>query len=124
MRVREEVRIYALDENTNKKEDTKFSNAAGNAVTPFYAKDALSVSIFSKSRKNLDKIGAVLMVLTAFQGLVVGPLLSDDARSLSDKIVLGGFGVGFVLAIIPNSKTYYFQQPKNKTERLWRMSEN
>ncbi len=123
MRVREEIRIYALDENTNKKEETKYGNVENKPVTPFLAKDALSISVFPKARKNLNKIGIVFMMLSTLQGLVVGPLLSDDARGLSDKIVLGSFGVGFVLAVLPDSKTFYFKQPKDKTERLWLISE-
>lgn len=82
----------------------------------------LAVVKYRKRRKTFKQVGSLLIVLSVVQGLAIGPSLNDDARSVSDVITLGAFGVGLTLLALPDQKTYYFEQPPNKKKvRLWRL---
>ncbi|MEZ4962797.1 MAG: hypothetical protein R2830_23430 [Saprospiraceae bacterium] len=100
---------------------TKYKYLSAKIKTPVPLLDLKSVTIYHQTGKDLDILGGLMMFFSAVHGLVVAPFLSDDARNVSDKIVWGGLGAGFVMTLFPNKKTYYLQQPKGKQEELWRI---
>lgn len=83
--------------------------------------NVLSISKISESRKDLKMAGWVFMLLAGTHAVFTAPLFNGNARKVSDYITWGTFGAGFIMAIVPATKTYHFQQPKSGNERLWKI---
>ncbi|MEK7257152.1 MAG: hypothetical protein AAB316_20520 [Bacteroidota bacterium] len=118
----EHVRTCKDENGVNKKVETIHVHRSGEFVTAVPLKNLKSVTRHSRSSEGLTNMGGILMLLTIFQGMVVAPLLDDDARRVSDKIMVGGFGLGLTLVALPKKRTWHFEQPKGKVKRLWRLA--
>jgi hypothetical protein len=102
----------------------KYGSAEGKKfLLTLDTKSLKSISYRHKGRKGLGGAGGVMMLLASANQLFVSPFISPEARKTSDKITLTTFGVGLAFAIMNYSKTYYFQQPKEGEEEIWRISE-
>ena len=122
MQIEEYKRIFYEEGGVAKSEQVKYHYDHAPVDSRLLGKSPIAITKIRKSFENLEDAGGVLMLLAAFQGLGAGPLLSHKARRVSDKIVLGGLGVGLTLVLLPNKKTYYLEQPrKGKRKKLWRI---
>lgn len=122
MVIEEYQRVYFDEGNIAKKETVEYHYADLEISTTLFANDIISISQKSKSRENRFNFGATLLLLSAIQGLVVSPFLSDKSKKVSEKFVFGGLGLGIVLMVLPQERTYYFKPPQNgKKKKLWQI---
>jgi hypothetical protein len=70
---------------------------------------------------NVSNVGTSFILLAIVSNIFIAPHL----KSPNDKVFRNaGFiamGVGLSIAIIPNEKKYYLEQPKGKKKRLWQL---
>lgn len=92
---------------------TNFRFTKSKTYTTIPNNSVIQITRHYKSRRKLDKIGGVLMLLAGAEAILVGPLLRKDVRRINDLAVLGAVGAGFVLVRLPNKKTY-------STRFLWK----
>ena len=86
-------------------------------------KNFTSITEIKSGLRQLNGIGAILMLASLAQGLVVSPLLQDNVRKNGDKIMWGMLGTGLVFAILPSTNTYYLKHPNNGKKRtLWQLA--
>ena len=86
--------------------------------------DLQAILIYSKGKASLDNLGGILMVVAGLQALAINPLIDGKNRKTADRIVGGVFAVGFTMAILPNKRTYHFEQPSGDKQPLWRLKSN
>ncbi|MCF8244373.1 MAG: hypothetical protein K9J37_00485 [Saprospiraceae bacterium] len=80
-----------------------------------------AVTVFPKSRETLRNTGYTLLLVTTIQSLVINPFLDGKNRRIGNAAAATGFLTGLVFSILPNKKTYYFEQPPGSPKRLWRL---
>ncbi|MBL7815439.1 MAG: hypothetical protein JNL70_10520 [Saprospiraceae bacterium] len=105
-----------------KRIETEYRYRKSELETTVLTNHVFSISREMSFRKSLDETGVILMFVSVIQSLAVTPFLKENARKTSGIIALGTFSTGLTLALIPNEKTYYLKQVKNKSKKtLWRI---
>ena len=124
MELKSEERYFAQDTNFFKTIQTYYSqsdkeNTYQSAAVTIPLKVALSLEKSHLGMRDVNNAGGVLIVLAIINQLIVSPLYDAESRKTSDKISYGTFGLGLILALLPNHKTYHIQQPKEGGKSLW-----
>ncbi len=91
------------------------------APTPVPIGNLQAVFVYSKGKSALDNLGGAMMLVAGFQALVINPLMEGKKRKTADKIVGSVFAIGFTMAVLPNKRTYYLEQPSGEPKPLWRL---
>ena len=124
MELASEERYFAQDTNFFKTIQTYYSqsdkkNTYQSVAVTIPLKVALSLERSHLGMGDANNAGYVLMLLAVVNQFLVSPLYDADVRKTSDKISYGTFGLGLILALLPNHKTYHIQQPKEGGKSLW-----
>ena len=124
MELTSEERYFAQDTDFFKTIRTDYAisnekNTYRNPTVTIPLKVALSVEKSYLHTQETNNAGGVLIVLAIINQLFVSPLYDAESRKTSDKISYGTFGLGLILALLPNHKTYHIQQPKEGGKSLW-----
>lgn len=120
MFVQEEMIIYRETNGVFKKVETRYSYPNKEIYTDIDLQTALSLTKYLDPSDGRKSIGALIMGLALLQSFAISPFLSGKARDASDKVVWGGAGIGLIMMILPDKKTWHLQQPEGKNKRLWK----
>jgi hypothetical protein len=115
-----ESRYYADEQGVYKLVSTNYCCPPDqNAIVTFPTAEAFYVR--KHKSEVLQGVGGLLLVLALAHSVGTAPLLTPEARSVSDKVVGAGFAVGLGLAVLPRSKTYHLAGSKKEGGKRWRI---
>jgi hypothetical protein len=89
-------RRYYENENLARQEIDKYHYHKEPVSTKIGIGDAESITKYHRNKKTLEGIGAVLMLFSVAQALILNPLLPQKKWGAKEAIALGGFGAGAV----------------------------
>ncbi len=69
----------------------------------------------------LRGVGGLVLMATFLHSVATAPMLNNDARRTSDKIVLGGAVLGLGLVILPRKKSYHLAASPKTGVKRWRI---
>jgi hypothetical protein len=73
---------------------------------------------------NISNIGTSFFLLAIANNIFIAPHLKSPKDKVYRSVGFIAMGVGLSIAIIPNEKKYYLEQPKGKKKRLWQLFGN
>ena len=116
----ESNRTFVDERGLNQFQNTRFEK---NALVPTNVplNSLKGVSVYPKSREAMKRTGYILLILTTAQAFAINPILNGKSRRAGTAIAITGFTTGLVLSMLPDKKTYYFEQPAGEPRQLWRL---
>jgi hypothetical protein len=116
----EETRITMNENNLGIYEKKTFKLDKDSTLTQIPLSKALAINRYSESAIASKKMGGILLFFAILSNLFLAPQLESSEKGFRN----GGYvvmGLSMATFLIPNKRTYYFEQPQKKKKTMWKL---